>query len=146
VYKPPQDEITQISAQDATELGRKSKSVSPVTIASQTMDRISFQTRILDEYWESFFPSITCNQSDYLGEWGHFMKNSYRATDLCKNAFLATSLAGLSLRTGDRRFQVAAMEAYSRALIEANRLLQDDQKNKGDNLLAACKVLALYEV
>jgi hypothetical protein len=146
VYKPPQDGSARLSAQHVTALGQKPKTASPLTIASQALEHNALQTRILDDYWESFFPKITSSQSDYLGEWSLFMRNSYRATDLCKNAFLATGLAALGSRTGERRFQVAAMEAYSRALIDANHALRDSKKNKDIRVLAACKVLALYEV
>jgi hypothetical protein len=59
---------------------------------------------------------------------------------------MATGLAALGSRTGDRRFQVAAMEMYSRALADVNRSLRDSEKALDVGVLAACKVLALYEV
>jgi hypothetical protein len=147
VYKPPQTGSSQPCAQDATALGQ---TPSPLTISSQSLDRVSFQTRILDEYWEDFFPkAVTFHSSlkyEHMGEWAFFVRLSYSAKNLAKTALLAAGLASLGRRKGERRFQLAAMEAYSKALIELNRLLHDSEKSKSDTVLAACKVMALFEV
>jgi hypothetical protein len=144
IYTPPQS--THVPAQDVTALGRNP---SPVTIATQSLDRTVFHMYILDGFWDFLFPkslrptSIGC---DFIGEWAYFIRTSYYAKTTSKTALLASGLATLGLRTGERRYQVAAMEAYSRALIEVNRALQDSEECKRDNVLAACKILALYEV
>jgi hypothetical protein len=144
VYKPPHS--TPVPAQNVTGLGRNP---SPVSIATKSLDRTASQARILDDFWESFFPKClrpTTNGSDYLDEWAYFIKTSYDAKSSAKIALLATGLAALGLRTGERRYQVAAMEAYSRALMDVNRALQDSERCKSVNVLATCKILALYEV
>jgi hypothetical protein len=147
-YEPKRDVSSGApTARSVTALGRKD---SPVSDSSQALSRSTFQLRVIDEYWQIFFPKVAFSQAtslptELMGSWAFVVQQSYMEKSLVKTALLAVTLANLSRRSGDKSLGVGAIEAYSTALREVNSSLQDQKRRRSDVLLATIKLLALYE-
>jgi hypothetical protein len=138
-----------VPAQEEPSLGCGA-SVVALTRQFNSLNQTAFESRVLDDYWEIYFPKVNFAQQaaqfDELGSWVFSIQRSYPDEHVVKTSMLAVGFASLARRSGEKRFSVAAMESYSRVLLEVNRSLQDAERWKKDSVLATCKLLALYEV
>ena len=80
------------------------------------------------------------------GSWAFVIRDQCAEDRLIRLGLLAVAYGSVGRRNDERRFAVAGMQAYSAALKEVNQSLQHSEKRKADSVLAACKLLALYEV
>jgi hypothetical protein len=80
------------------------------------------------------------------GSWAFIIRDQCAEDRLIRLALLAVAYGSVGRRNDERRFAVAGMQAYSAALQGVNQALQHPERRKTDSVLAACKLLALYEV
>lgn len=72
--------------------------------------------------------------------------NKWRDDRLIKTGMQALTSAAMGRTHDDQRMANTALQAYSKALYTVNQSLQHPEKCKSDSVLAACKLLATYEV
>ncbi|KAF2435769.1 hypothetical protein EJ08DRAFT_645457 [Tothia fuscella] len=142
------DSAERATGRDATALGLR---LSPTSDSGQSLNRTASQSRIIDEYWQIFFPNVVLAQTsaslpiESMGSWAYVVQEAGKETSFVKTALLAVTLANLSRRSGEEGLRIAAIEAYSASLREVNLSLQDPRRQQSDLLLAVIKLLALYE-
>ena len=66
--------------------------------------------------------------------------------DVLRSALLAVSVSRIGRSNEDSSMIGKGMELYGKALFQVNRALRDPNRAKGDELLAACRLLSFYEV
>jgi hypothetical protein len=125
--------------------------------AGQSLMNTAVDTYMFDQYWHSFFPKAKTEEKkwipagEYVSSWipasWIFEMRDYCASDvLIRTGLQANAYSIFGKRTGDKRLSVTSMQAYSMVLHEVHRCLEDPERRTQDSLLAACKLLALYEV
>jgi hypothetical protein len=130
----------------------KSTSLSPTTISNFSLNNSAFESQLFDKYWDTFYPQTAKAPFGHdpsetqLGSWQVAVKNQCLDDRLVRTALLAIANGSMASTSEDSRFKLAAMEAYSRVLMEVNLALQAADKQTSDSVLATCKLLATFEV
>ena len=104
------------------------------------------------ETYKGLFPGQ--NQSRILGAIEHNhsasimleLGDQWKDDPLIKSGIQAMALAALARKHDDKNLASSGIQAYSKALYSVNQSLQRPERVIRDNVLAACKLLAMYEI
>jgi hypothetical protein len=129
----------------------------PVTPLDQSLMNSAVDSYIFDNYWHEFFPKAKADEKKWIPSgsqisawipagWIFEMRDHCAADAMIRTGMQANAYSMFGKKSDDKRLSVASMQAYSMVLHEVHRCLQDPDRRTNDSVLAACKLLALYEV
>ena len=112
--------------------------------------RTDFETEALADFWERFLPREDPN-TVYVGgvypvPWSKTFLELSDSDESVKLAMQACALVLRSRATTDQRLRQMAIRFYGQALGRTNKALQDPTTAQSDEVLAACRALANYEL
>jgi hypothetical protein len=130
----------------------KSRSTSPTPTSAFSLNCSAFEDQLFYKYWDCYYPQTAKSpfNADHsqtqLGSWQVAIKDQCLDERIVRGALLTVANGSMHRSSEDGRFKYAAMEAYSRVLKELNIALQGENRATSDGVLAACKLLATFEV
>lgn len=130
---------------------RSSSNTPPLASGSQSQSlvRSAFEQQIIGEFWTEFLPKddIRSRSLAYLdaAPWVEVAQSLATQDTTVRFALDAVAFASLGRIRLDENLQERGIELYGRALRETNRGLQQPTRAQSDGLLAACRLLGLYE-
>jgi hypothetical protein len=121
-----------------------------LAIASQALNSSALQSQCLDIFWTALLPnsqefSNTAARYSTLG-WTPIVQKFCRQDGLVRLALLANAMGSLGQRHGVRSLAVDGWRAYGKSLQILAASIPTMGVEKGDELLAAAQLLAIYEV
>lgn len=130
----------------------KSRSTSPNKMCSFSLNKSAHENQLLDKYWEQYYPQKAKTPFEHqpsetqLGSWQIAIKDQCLDQRIVRGALLAIANGNMARANDESSFKLATMETYSRVLAELNLALEAADKRTSDSVLAACKLLATFEV
>jgi len=111
--------------------------------------RAAYDVRYFELFWGAYMP-MKGNLQEHITyinpSWTDAANELYSANEALRTALLALGLGTIGRRDGQRWMIKEGRVAYVRSLGHMSRQLRGAQEWKSDSLLAASKVLGLYEV
>lgn len=121
----------------------------PSTSSNQNLERVAIEDGLLDAYCRLSFPNLGTNVSspgiNRPLSITFQIKDRWRDDKLVTTAMRALLMTHFGGMRDDVTMRRSGLEAYQQALLLTNRSLQDPRASRADGVLAACKLLALYE-
>ena len=150
-------QYTPSSADPSNLLAAQRHNEAPLSIADRPLMNSAADVYMFDNYWNAFFPKANVEEKKFVptgdmrsacipASWIFDMRDFCCSDLLIKTGLQANAYSTVGKKTTEKRLSVAGMQAYALALKEVNRRLEHGEKRKKDSLLAACKLLAIYEV
>ncbi|KAL8899370.1 MAG: hypothetical protein Q9207_006239, partial [Kuettlingeria erythrocarpa] len=124
----------------------------PLKFLPHDLSRTAFETKSLSLFWGLYFPANeqVVPQSRKIGinfcNWTVAVRNLDLGDSALRPALLALSLARIGESNDDRAVSEQAIKLYGTALKEMNLALRDQARVQTDELLAAGKLMAAYEI
>lgn len=108
------------------------------------------QIKYLGTFWSVYLPdgkefSAVAGQRTTCG-WTNILSQLYDTEPTLRIAALAISTSVMGGESNDQQLKIKGMQAYSRALQEMSVAIKDSKRWLGDGLLAAVRIMELYEV
>ncbi|KAL1648405.1 hypothetical protein SLS58_002158 [Diplodia intermedia] len=114
------------------------------------LTRTAFELKSLGLFWEAYLPksmSFTPKHTQLTtGSWLGIVDAIYHRENTMKHALLAISLATVGRQRGDSSMVSQGYASHGRALREMAYALQTTERARTDELIAASKLLGLFEV
>jgi hypothetical protein len=130
----------------------KARSASPNTVYNFSLDNCAHEYQLFDKYWEQYHPQKAKRPFEHqpsetrLGSWQIAIEDQCLDQCIVRAALLTTANGNMAKASGESSFKLATMETYSRVLAELNLALEAVDKRRSESVLAACKLLATFEV
>ncbi|KAL0261775.1 hypothetical protein SLS55_003207 [Diplodia seriata] len=146
---PPSSALT-VAAPPA----RRSSAAPPVVpfdiLLPDALTRTAFELKSLGLFWEAYLPKSMSftpkNIQLTTGSWLGILDSIYHRETTLKYALLAISLATIGRQRGDFWMVSQGYDSHGRALREMAYALQTTERAQTDELIAASKLLGLFEV
>lgn len=119
-------------------------------VLHDSLVRSARQTKYLGTFWSVYLPdgkefSALARQRTPCG-WTDTLGQLYDSEPTLQMAALAISTSVMGGESNDQQLRIKGMQTYSRALQEMSVALKDSKRWLGDGLLAAVRIMELYEV
>ncbi|KAL8716403.1 MAG: hypothetical protein Q9220_000310 [cf. Caloplaca sp. 1 TL-2023] len=124
----------------------------PLQFLPDALSRTAFEAKSVSLFWNIYFPANEhlALRSGPLGinnlNWISALRNMDLDDSALRPALLAVSLARIGQSYTDNPMAKQALKLYGTALREMNRALQDENRIQTDEILAAGKLMAAYEI
>lgn len=127
-----------------------SSSSSSSIVLRDSLARTARDIRYVERYWTAYLPfgrpfTVTAMRLSCVG-WTQFYHDLCRSDIRLRYATLALSLCIIGAEDGNPQLSLKGFEAYGMAVQEMNRSLRDPSGRRGDGLVAATRLLKMYEV
>lgn len=116
---------------------------------SDTLTRAAYEMRYLESFWETYLPlnkDMDRHVTYVNPSWADVANALYPTDGALRAALLALGMATLGHRDGQQWMMKEGLNGYDRSLRQMSKQLRKPQGWRSDALLAASKVLGLYEV
>jgi hypothetical protein len=115
-----------------------------------TLARSAYENKYHGLFWEDYLPhgrAFTPEVAQFTtGKWIDAVHELFLAEPTLRMALLAMSLCSTGRRDGSKWMTEEGVRAYGRALHEMTRALELPTRAKSDGLLAAVRLLGIFEV
>lgn len=119
-------------------------------VLPDNLTRSAYESKSLGLFWELYLPygqNFTSAQGQFTtGSWLRIVDSIYHREDTLKQALLAMSLGIVGQRHGDTWMTQQGFATHGRALREMSRAVESPERSRRDELLAAARLMALFEV
>lgn len=115
-----------------------------------SLTRTAREIKYVDAYWGTYLPngrpiSVSAMRLSTIG-WTQFFEELCRADPTLRYATLAISISIIGAQDGNTQLSLKGLEAYGMAIREMKKSLMDPVRRRGDGLLAAVRVMRLFEI
>ncbi|KAF2817594.1 uncharacterized protein BDZ99DRAFT_19666 [Mytilinidion resinicola] len=126
------------------------RAVSSFEPLPQNLGCSAFETKTFELFWTDFLPrDHRCSTQHYgipaVTQWAKAIEKYSPGCEVLRSAFRAVSTSRIGLTSGNAAMTQQAIELYGRALAQVNRALRDPQQVGRVELVASCKLLAMFE-
>ncbi|KAK7728190.1 hypothetical protein SLS57_002660 [Botryosphaeria dothidea] len=119
-------------------------------VLPDNLTRSAYESKSLGLFWELYLPygqNFTSAQGQFTtGSWLRIVDSIYHREDTLKQALLAMSLGIVGQRHGDTWMTQQGFATHGRALREMSRAVESPERSRRDELLAAARLMALFEI
>ncbi|KAF2502567.1 hypothetical protein BU16DRAFT_13443 [Lophium mytilinum] len=116
----------------------------------QNLGCSAFEAKTFELFWNEFLPEAhKCSTQNYgipaVSQWVEAVEKHSSSCDVLRFALRAVSTSRIGSTTGNAAMMQQGIEFYGIALAQLNRALRDPQQARRVELLASCKLLAMFE-
>ncbi|KAF4541032.1 C6 zinc finger domain containing protein [Lasiodiplodia theobromae] len=119
-------------------------------VLPDALTRTAYELKSLGMFWEAYLPQgvpfTSANAQFTTGSWLGIIDSIFHREDCLKHALLAMSLATVGRQRGDPWMVNQGYASHGKSLREMAYALQSPERVKKDELVAASKLMGLFEI